>query len=374
MKKNLLILNYEFPPLGGGAGNATYYFLKELAKYPDVEVDLVTSSVGKFRIEKFAGNVDIHYLDIKKKGNLHVQSNIDLLNYSRKAYFYSKQLMKVKKYHVCHAFFGIPCGYIAMKLKIPYIVSLRGSDVPFYNKRYWFLDRFFFQRLSKTIWENAKEVVANSGGLRDLALESYSGREIRVIPNGVDVGEFALKKKSMKKKGEKIKIVSVGRLIPRKGYEYLIKALKGKENFELTLIGDGDLLTELKNLAKKMNVKVYFSGRVKHEDIADVLQEKDIFVLPSLNEGMSNAILEAMACGLPIVATDTGGSKELVKKNGFLVEKRSVNELKEVLEKFEKEPNLILEMGYISREIAEQMNWGNIVKKYLDLYEQIIHE
>ena len=123
--KKILILNYEFPPLGGGAANATYYLLKEFSKFPDLELDLVTSSVDKFRIEQFAPNIRIHYLDINKKGNLHYQSIKDLLTYSWKSLKYCKKLKQEAKFDLIHAFFSSPCGYIAMKLKIPYIVSLR---------------------------------------------------------------------------------------------------------------------------------------------------------------------------------------------------------------------------------------------------------
>jgi hypothetical protein len=69
--KRILILNYEFPPLGGGAGNATYYLLKEFAKDPDLKIDLVTSSIDAFRVEKFSDNITVHLLDIGKGGNLH---------------------------------------------------------------------------------------------------------------------------------------------------------------------------------------------------------------------------------------------------------------------------------------------------------------
>lgn len=365
-KKNILMLNYEFPPLGGGAGNATYYLLREFSKDPNLEVDLVTSSVGPFKKEKFAENITVHYLDIKKYKDLHIQSNRNLLSYSIKSYKYSKKLLKEKDYDLCHAFFGIPCGYIAMRLNLPYIVSLRGSDVPFYNERFRFFDSIYFQRMSRKIWANSKEVIANSQGLRELALQSYDGKEIKVIPNGIDVDEF--KPLRSKKRGKRIRVVSVGRLITRKGYEYLIEALKGKKNFELSIIGEGDLLEDLKKLASENSVKVTFLGRIDHESMPQILNKNDIFCLPSLNEGMSNAVLEAMACGLPVITTDTGGSKELIKGNGFIVEKRSVVELKKALEKFEKDVELIGSMGKVSRSLAEEMSWKNVAEAYKRVY------
>jgi glycosyltransferase involved in cell wall biosynthesis len=199
MRKNklhILFLNYEFPPLGGGAGNATKYLFSEFAKRDGLEIDLITSSTDKFKIEKFAKNICVHYLDIGKKGNVHYQSNRDLLKYSWKAYFYGKSLIKKKKFNLIHAFFGIPCGYIAMRLGLPYIVSLRGSDVPFYNSRFAKLDKLVFYRLSRRIWRRARAVIANSEDLKRLAVKTFSG-EIGVIPNGINTSEFKPSKRKI---------------------------------------------------------------------------------------------------------------------------------------------------------------------------------
>lgn len=184
------MLNYEFPPLGGGAGNATFYLLKEFSRYKDLQIDLVTSSASKYKEERFSDNIKIYYLDISKKESLHYQTNRDLLTYTCRSYFFCKNLLKRSTYHLCHAFFGIPCGFVAMKLNIPYIVSLRGSDVPFYNPRFYWLDKLFFKRLSEKIWKNSLRVIANSKGLRELTLKSFSSQKIEVICNGVDVEHF----------------------------------------------------------------------------------------------------------------------------------------------------------------------------------------
>ena len=231
----ILLLNYEFPRIGGGAGNATHYILNEFSKNKNIEIDLVTSSVSDFKIKEFSQKIYIHYLDIGKNGNLHFQTNKELLLYSWKAYKYSKQLIKKKEFDLIHAFFGIPCGYIAMKLKLPYIVSLRGSDVPSYNKRFKIFDKFIFKRLNKKIWNNAKLVIANSQGLRELALQSSPAQDISVIYNGVNVDEFKQVKKN--KINKKITLISTGRFIQRKGYEYLIRALKDVDDIPSISLG-----------------------------------------------------------------------------------------------------------------------------------------
>lgn len=366
----ILILNYEFPPLGGGAGNATYYLLKEFSKYKDLEIDLITSSTNGFKIKKFSKNITIHFLDINKKGNVHYQTNKDLLTYSYKAYKYSKQLLKNKEYDLCHAFFGIPCGYIALKLKkrynLPYIVSLRGSDVPFYNKRFYWLDKIIFKSLSKNIWKNAQHTITNSECLKELAQKSSLNQKFSVIYNGVNIREF--RPINNKKIKLPLKLISTGRLIQRKGYEYLIDALINLSDVELTLIGDGNLKEQLEVKAKDNNLKIKFLGKKTHNEISKLLPKADVFVLPSLNEGMSNSILEAMACGLPIITTDTGGSKELIKGNGFIVVKADSESLTKAITKFITHSNLIKSMGNTSRKLAENMSWEKVAREYLGVY------
>lgn len=359
------MLNYEFPPLGGGAANATKYILEEFSKYDNLHIDLITSSIGSFRIENFSPNITIHYLDIGKNGEMHYQSNKDLLQYSWKCYWYCRKLLDSTSYDLAHAFFGIPCGFIAQQLKIPYIVSLRGSDVPFYNERFYWLDTLMFKRMSKRIWKNASFVVTNSQGLKELALSSSSNQEIKIIENGVDTSLF----KPRSKKNSKLIVLGVGRLISRKGFEYLIKACE-ELDVEVRLVGDGPLKEELEDLAKRLSVRCKFYGNIEDKkELSEIYSSSDVFCLPSLNEGMSNTVLEAMASGLPLVVTNTGGSKELVRKNGFIVEMKNSQDIRDKLNKFSSD--LIEEMGKQSRELAVKKNWGSVAQDYFDLYEEV---
>lgn len=367
----ILMLNYEFPPLGGGAGNANRYILKELARYPDLWIDLVTASAGRYRREQFSVNTCIHYLDInKQERNLHYQTDRDLLIYTWRAYRYARKMIKANSYDLCHAFFGIPCGYLAMKLGLPYIVSLRGSDVPFYNRRFYWPDRLAFRRLSKKIWRKAHTVIANSEGLKALALAASPDQKIDVVGNGVDIQEFSPAPRNISEAGGKIRLISVGRLIERKGYRYLIEAMGNMSNVELLLIGEGKLKNELEEIAGRRNVQATFLGTVDHEHICEHLQNADIFVLPSLNEGMPNATMEAMSCGLPVITTDTGGSAELIRGNGFVVKKGNIKDLQKAIMRFVEDPALIETMGNASRELAVNMSWESVAVAYHRVYSE----
>ncbi len=369
----ILMLNYEYPPLGGGAGNATYYILREFAGDPSVTVDLVTSSVGGFETVNVSENITVHRLDISKGMNPHHQTVRELLTFTRKATRYARRLIREKQYDLIHAFFGIPCGVMARFLGLPYIVSLRGSDVPFFNPRFRLLDIVFFRALSRRIWCRAHAVTANSDGLRELAMEVNAGIDIQIICNGVDCDAFRPLRVSAKPvEPGKLRLVSTGRLTKRKGYEYLFRAIHGMDGIEVILIGDGDLRDSLMEQARGMNLQVEFRGALGHDAMLEELSLADVFVAPSLNEGMSNSVLEAMACGLPIVMTDVGGSSELIDGNGFVVPTRSPDALREALNTYRNDSCRLRQHSEKSMEQAKQFSWRNVSCEIMALYRRCL--
>ena len=235
------------------------------------------------------------------------------------------------------------------------------------------MDKFIFRYLSKFIWKKARKVIANSEGLKILAQKTSPGQKIEIIYNGIDIKEF--KPAKNKKFGKTLKIICVARLIKRKGIDYLLEALGKLKNkdFLLTIIGEGNEKENLKQLAEELKIKnkVNFLESVSHSKIANHYQQNDLFVLPSLNEGMSNTILEAMACGLPIITTNTGGAKELIKNNGFIVKPKSVNQLKNAILKYLNNEKLLKKHGQISRQIAQKMSWQKVAEDYLKIYAQL---
>ena len=363
----ILALNYEFPPLGGGSANETFYYFKQFSKFNDIEIDLITASVDKYRIEEFASNIRIHYLDIGKGGDIHYQSMKDLLKYSYKGLRYAKKLIKKEKFDLVHAIFGIPCGYMAMRLGLPYIVRLQGSDVPFYSERFYWMDKVLFRALSEKIWRKSVKTIANSKGLKELGDQHVRGVEVGVIPNGVNIHEFHPRKNYIPSK-RKI-LISTGRLIERKGYQFLIEALGGmNEGFLVRLIGDGPMMDDLQKMAEDNKVDVEFYGPRPHEDLAELLREGDIFVLPTMNEGMSNSVLEAVATGLPVLMTKVGGSDELIQGNGWALEPGNVAELRSTLQEIREGKHDLVQMAKRSREIGEIMSWESVAEQYHQLF------
>ena len=415
----ILFLNYEYPPLGGGAANATQYILREFSHMPDVEVHLVTSGIGtEYEKVHIGGKVWVHRLPIGKNGkNIHSQSQKDLLVYAYRAWQFGSKLIKEAKkskspFERTIAFFGVPCGVIAMWFKwrfgIPYVVSLRGSDVPGYSEKYGGLLYALLKIPILLTWKCALAVVPNSRGLAELARKTSPKQSFEIIPNGVDTEEF--KPDPMREHDGYFRILSVGRLTPRKGLRFLIRAMgilnektssfvipakagiqienpgsrvkpgmtnedksgmtDGKK-VELWLVGDGEERPVLEALAKECGVAVQVKlfGAVPHGELPKYYGLADVFCLPSLNEGMSNTVLEAIAAGLPIVATVTGGTEELVTdgENGYFVKQESPEDLAEKLSVLVSDDALRKRMGEASRKRAMSMNWKVVAEKFLEL-------
>jgi len=365
----------EFPPIGGGAATANYYLLEEFVNNPALEIDLVTSSPSsKFEFEQLSDNIKIFKLGVKKK-DLYFWTMFEIARWTWKAYWFSSKLINENNYDLCHCWFGWPSGIIGylFRKKVPYIIALRGSDVPGYNSRLKILDKFIFKLISKVVWKNAKVVTALSMDSKKLAEKTFNKLNIQVIYNGVDTAKF---KPVINESNFNIDILFVGRLIERKGTAYLLKAFKEVcnkyTNCKLIVVGEGPERKDLENFCKQMKIEtsVNFLEAVEYKDVNKAYQKASIFVLPSVEESLSNAVLEAMASGLPIITTNTGAA-ELVDKNGFIVEKGDYKQIKKAIIEYIRNPELLRKHGQQSRKLAEKMSWSNTAKAYIEIYNTI---
>ncbi|MDI6720636.1 MAG: glycosyltransferase family 4 protein [Methanomicrobiales archaeon] len=371
----ILMLNYEYPPLGGGAANATYYLLREFGKRNDLSVDLVTSSAsGSFSEDHPADNIAVYNLPIRKK-SIHYWTMAEIISYSTQARSFIKKL-DPKQYDLIHAFFGIPCGALAYEHRkdVPYIVSLRGSDVPGFNDRFSF-QYTFLKPIIRRVWQQAAAVVANSEGLRDLAHQTDPSIPIDIIYNGIDTSEFTVREK---RNDGRFIVLTVARLIPRKGIDDLIRAvpeiLEKCPDLLVRIIGEGNLESELRDLAKKLGVAghIDFLGYIPHDELPGYYATSDVFVLPSRNEGMSNTILEAMAAGLPIITTDTGGTQELISGNGQIIPQERPDAIAAAILQYISDSQMCQDHGNQSRVLSEFLDWKQVAEQYIKFYQRFV--
>ncbi len=395
----VLLLNFEYPPIGGGAGYATQNLLREYAK-AGLAVDVITSAwAHKDAVERLGATVRVFRLDVRKR-DIHYWRASEVARWTWRAWRLMRRLRQKHRYDAVHAFFTYPCGALAWATRLPYLVSVRGFDVPGFNARLSWLDALNTP-LVRAVWRGADAVVANSEGLKALALKTAPTQRIDVVYNGINTQEFFPKGWAMHGSASSIsgdagtrnadtsdfvrmisapgpfskttpmKLLCVSRLIPRKGVHHLIEAMRLLKDkpITLTVVGEGDQAGALK--AQARGFAVTFLDYVKHEALLPIYQAHDVFVLPSENEGMSNTVLEAMACGLPIVATRTGGTDELVADNGLVLKNSKAKTIAAAFTRFLDHPDLIASMGPRSRQRAEELGWDRIAAQYIACYRDI---
>lgn len=369
----ILMINYEFPPLGGGTGMACAALLEEFRRRQNLHVELITSSSNRqVQCLPHSDRINIHYLPTPKQ-NQHYWRMSELLGWTMQALRYASMLTHAQRFDLCHCWGGWPSGIVGRWLvhRQPYIVSLRGSDVPGYNKRLRMLDPLVMRHLCRRIWSHAARVVAVSRNLRSLALQTQPTADIDVIPNGVDVNRFRPSTSSA------CGLLFVGRLIERKNTHILIEAcsrlVEIYPDLTLTIAGDGPERPRLEELVRRHRLgdRVRFLGHLKHDALATAYKEASILVLPAATDAMPNVVLEAMAAGLAIVTTQNGAA-EVVRGNGLLLDRADPGIIYEVLCRYLNDAALLMEHQQASRFLAEQMSWATVAEYFLAIYDEVL--
>ena len=277
----------------------------------------------------------------------------------------------LQTYHFSSDIWG---AFWARLAGVPVVISNR-RDMGFWRKGH----HVFAYRLVNR-WVKRIVVVSEAVKKMVMATERIPGENMEVIYNGIELPAASRPQQTSyvsngkDKEGitsEDIVIVHVANLRPVKGHKYLLKALaeivREFPHVKLVLIGEGELKSSLQDLADTLGMREHVLFLGKRQDISPFLNRADICVMPSLSEGMSNAILEYMAAGKPVVATNAGGNPELIQNgyNGFLVEKENTEELKEALLTLLQEPEkrrLIGQNGF--HFVRQHFSMSQMIAKY----------
>jgi len=373
---HILIINSEYPPIGGGAGNASAHITDQLEKL-GYKVTVVTSRFGKLPHKEQSENITIYRVpSIRRRQD---RSNpLEQIIFILSASFWTLSLIPHFRPNATLAFFGVPSGAIAWLIKmayqIPYVISLRGGDVPGFRPYDFHVYHKLIAPFLRMIWGNASAVIANSNGLRHLAHTFDSRFEIPIIPNGVDLESY----KTIERDWSPPRLLSVGRIVHQKGLDLAMHALGGlKElNWEWRIAGDGPQLQALQSLAQELGIddRVFFLGWQSREQIMESYKQANVFLFPSRHEGMPNAILEAMASGLPVIATCIAGNEELVieGQTGYLVPAEDIEILQDALKKILNDSVLRQQMGDASRRrVEDNYSWESTAQQYALLLEKV---
>ncbi len=369
-----------FTPARGGSVIVPYHLLRELCKKGH-DVTLITTDY-EFN-ERFAGS--LYGVDIISFKCL---ANFGLFLYSPEM----KQWLRdnIKNYDVIHmhnfrSYQNNIVHHYSMKYHIPYVLQPHGS-IPI------IIQKQSLKKLYDFVWGNsilrdAKVVIAVTNEEAEQCNQiGVNWNRIHVMPNGVDLSEYTnlpIKGKFKKKYGikdhEKV-ILYLGRLHKIKGIGLLVSAFadlaKDYNNFRLVIAGPDDgFLPSLKEQIDvlKTNDKVLITGQLDGSDKIEAYCDADVYVLPSVYEIFGITILEACACGTPVVVTDRCGIANIVDNNVGYVVGYDKDQLREAIVKILIDEDLKKRYGVCGKRlVTEEFNWNRIVSNIEDLYETIM--
>jgi len=304
------------------------------------------------------------------------------------------KLIKLRDIQICHtvmawATTSASVALVSKVLRIPHVHEENGIGT---KTGYLLVDLIaenYDLTISRLIMRLAKKVIVLSKSQADRPLKLGAKAEnMVVIPSGVDCSFFNPKKPKVTEGAQRIRdkmglgdatvIGYVGRLVPVKGLKYLLLAMKELQqefpNTHLLIVGDGLQKAELERITQTLGINASFVGWKK--DLLPYYETFDVFVLPSLQEGLSHSLLEAMAMKKPVIATNVGGNKDVIThgKNGFLVPARNAMLLSSSVKKLIDNDGLRKKIGTLNREtIEKKFSWKNAVSQFEDLYRSLLH-
>jgi len=400
MNHNILIIALDINPSMGSEAGKAYKWLKIISHYYNAEV--ITQIKHKKDItENMLQNVNYSFIKICNPILYNFLTNLKMYNilyklYIKKARVIINEKIKTVNYSLIHCL--TPSGMHSYnklyKLNIPVLIGPVGGAIEYPKcfKQYmtfsYIMRNFFYSMIKRSkawinYYQNSRHIIIGTEYIKKHLPKECLVKTTIIFDTTVDTDIFTPKKRENE---DIVKIIFCGRLELLKGCMIILYALnnlikKGYKNIQLSIIGNGSRYREMEKYINKNNLQKYVSmiGNISHKEVIQYLQDSDIFCLPTLRENGGGAILEAMACGLPIVTTNYGGPKYSVTSEcGIKIEPAEINaftnELTIALERLINNPDERIQLGKNARDRAvNNFSIQAIEKKILKIYADIIN-
>ena len=359
-KKRILIFSFVYyPRFIGGAEVAIKEITDRLGS--EIEFDLIALRLDSTlpQTEK-VGNVTVHRIGWTAQNTASPDSlpwylHLNKYMYPFLAAWKAGRLQNEKPFDGTWAMMANYSGFGALFFKlfhmnVPFVLTLQeGDPIEYIKRRVRFVSPLF-----KMIFKNADRIQTISNYLADFARAEGARCPVVVVPNGVDSTHFsheytseeiaAIRQRLGKEEGD-VFLITTSRLVVKNAVNDIIEALSHlPPHIKLVILGTGYELERLQKLADRLDVtsRVQFLGFVSHADMPKYLKACDIFIRPSISEGFGNSFIEAMAAGLPVIATSVGGIVDFLKhkETGLFCEVKNPEDIARKVEMYVHDVNL----------------------------------
>jgi glycosyltransferase involved in cell wall biosynthesis len=372
----ILVLNYEFPPLGGGAGRFAADLSRQLARLGH-RVRVQTSSYrGLPKIESTDG-VEV-YRHWSPRRYPHTCSVGEMGVFLLANFFPALNHTFTWRPDLLHVHFAVPTGvlgYLIHRISdIPYVLSAHLGDVPGgvpAQTEHLFK---WLKPFTHPIWEAAAAVTVPSEYIGDLAHKAYRV-PVAVISNGI---ELQSQPSGSLTPHQPVRLIFAGRFSPQKNLLFLLEVLNQVKDlpWHLDLVGDGPLMSAMRAQARHLGLRdrLHFHGWLGLDAVAEIMSRGDILVLPSLWEGLPLVGVEALAAGLAIVGSDIGGIAPLVRQevNGFLCPVNDTAAFAGALQRLLVHQDLLARMKAESRRLAAAFDISKSAAQFEALFQAVV--
>lgn len=374
----ILIVNYEFPPLGGGGGVLTRTLASELAR--EHEVTVLTSSGAGSPGDAVEDGVHIVRVSVTGRRDAARASLPSMLSFVPAARLRARSLARDRSFDLVHTFFAVPSGPagsgIARRRGVPHVLTVIGADV--HDPSRLSPDRFLpLGKVVTGVVRRADAVTAISSDIAGRARRLTGREDIEVVSCAIPQQTLpASDRTSLGWTSDDFVVVAVARLVARKGFDVLIRAVAvAPAAVKLEIVGDGPERAALEALAAEVAPgRVHFAGAVDAAAKALRLASADAFALLSFHEGFGLVYLEAMHAGLAVVAGDVGGQTDFLVhgRNSLLVPPGAVEPLAETLSTLSADGPLRRTLAEAGRKTAETFTPARMAAEYLRTYNRAL--
>ena len=373
----ILVLCYEWPPVGGGGGRAARDVAETLARRGH-QVRIQTVRLFGMPKREVQRNLELYRTwGFRRRPDR--CSPAEMAGYLATSSLPVVRHLREFRPEIIHAHFAVPTGPLALMgsvlSRVPYVITAHLGDVPGAIPEQ--TDRLFrwLNPAIRPVWKHAAAVSTVSKFVADLAEKAY-GRRPELIPNGVDFRDRPALPGPVASPS-KARLLFVGRLNPQKNLPFLFRVLAGLKALPWTLdiVGDGEDGPALKRFAEtqRLQDRIRFHGWLQRADVDAMLAGSDALMFPSTVEGLPLALLEGLKFGLAIVASDLPPLRDLVEngRNGFLLEPNHAESWIAPLRKWLADPAALLAMRRESWKMAVRFDLERIAGEYEKVYGQI---
>lgn len=368
----ITVLSHEYYPIASGGVSLILELTEHLARQGFKITILTPLLPGTQEYEKISDSIEIIRINTKRKslGNASLK---ELLTFGFLAVPAAIKMARQGRVDCFLSIFLVPAGLVGAIAKLfsgkPHVVFIGGADLPSVSSKFGrVLGKIKF--LLRWILHKA-DTVLTAEGLENDVKKLLPSVNQTIVRNGAEVSCIAPPQREGRE-DKPIQLLTIGRLIERKGFFHLIDALNlvdkpTLEKLRLTIVGYGPIENELAQRIKKYGLEnnVIMAGGVPKKELPKYYEEADAYVFYAEPEGTSLAMVEAMAYELPVITSDVPGNRELCQGNGFAPEYGNAQLLAKIITEFAGlDRGKLHEMGQQSRKIAKGYDWAEISKIY----------